>query len=371
MNQIPLNDLGRIDASENELIKHAISQVINSGNFILGGKVAAFESELGEFLGARHVMAVASGTDALVIALRALGVSRGHLVATTPNAGGYTSTALQLIGAQPLFVDCDDFGQMSPESLRDALSLNPQTHSVVVTHLFGLGGHIEEIAQICAESGLLLVEDCAQSLGASRNGMRFGTFGAASTFSFYPTKNLGALGDAGAISTPDPLVAERVRSLRQYGWSERYKVEVTFGQNSRMDEFQAAVLTLRLPKLDALNVRRRAIWALYEKALAGSDFRMIGVKDESFVAHLAVIKAPLGKRERARLYLGNLGVSTGIHYPILDYQQPAFASEMPGSCPVAEDLVDRIFTVPLFPDMTDEEILAVVSGLKAISAGDF
>lgn len=371
MNRIPVNDLGRIEATEKQLIKHAISEVIDSGSFILGENVKAFESQLAEFLHTPHALAVATGTDALEISLRALGVSIGHLVATTPNAGGYTLTALQLIGAKPLFVDCDDSGQMDPESLRVALKMNPRAHSVVLTHLFGLGGYASEIAKICTEFDVFLIEDCAQSLGASRNGKRFGTFGIASTFSFYPTKNLGALGDSGAIATRDPLVADRIRSLRQYGWSERYRMELPHGRNSRMDEFQGAILSLRLPKLDSLNARRREIWGLYSAALSSSQFRLVGRNEESFVAHLAVVAAPQGDRERARSLLETLGISTGIHYPVLDYQQAAFVDTSYTVCPVSEDLVSRIFTIPLFPEMTEEEISRVVSGLNALSAGDF
>jgi dTDP-4-amino-4,6-dideoxygalactose transaminase len=353
---IPINDLSRAEDVHGEKLHSQLLDVVQSGSYILGAKVTELELGLATYLGCKHVIAVASGTDALVLALRALGVSTGDSVATTANAGGYTTTALTQIGASPVFVDCLDSGQMSVQDLRRVLESGYSLKAVVLTHLFGLTGPLSEVRVLCDEFGVLLVEDCAQSTGATIDGVRTGSVGDVSTFSFYPTKNLGALGDGGAVATSSPEIATRARKLRQYGWSSRYQVGLSFGTNSRMDEIQATVLLHRLPELDEMNRLRRSIWETYSGALEGSRWRLIGRNEETFVAHLAVLVAPQGLRDESRDFLERNGVSTGIHYPILDYLQPAWESSYAGSCPVAEDLVERIFTIPLFPQLTSSEI---------------
>lgn len=360
---IPINDLARAEDVRGEQLHSQLLDVVTSGSYILGAKVSEFEAQFASYLGSKHAIAVASGTDAIVIALRALDVTAGDWVATTANAGGYTATALAQIGAKPVFIDCLDFGQMDPAKLGLALATVPKIKAVVITHLFGLTGPLADVRKLCDEFSVMLVEDCAQSTGASVAGVKTGAVGDVSTFSFYPTKNLGALGDGGAVATSSPEIAARVKKLRQYGWSNRYEVDLAQGTNSRMDELQATVLLHRLPHLDEMNGIRRKIWTRYLKALRGSPWTLTGASDESFVAHLGVLVCPKGLREEAQSFLESNEVSTGIHYPILDYQQPAWREKFSGVCHVAEDLVTRILTIPLFPQLIESEIEHISSVL--------
>ena len=364
---IPLNDLKRSVTSESEVqLAQITEKVILSGFYILGSEVKVFEEEFGSYLGVKHVTSVASGTDALVIAHRSLGVMRGSKVLVVPNAGGYTTTALIEIGAEPVFVDCDHQGRMDVESLKTLLHATSEAVCVVATHLYGLDSNIEETLAICKSFGVSLLEDCAQSTGAEVAGKKLGSFGNVSTFSFYPTKNLGALGDAGAIATNSSPLALQHEALRQYGWSSRYEVGTPYGKNSRMDEMQAAVLRFRLPQLDDLNRRRKEIWSSYDAALDGSDWRILGDHSTGFVAHLGIIVAPEGHREKAARFLEAHGVATSVHYPILDYSQPGWIDLVSGKCPNAENLTKRILTIPLFPELRDEEVNAVASALRAM-----
>jgi dTDP-3-amino-2,3,6-trideoxy-4-keto-D-glucose/dTDP-3-amino-3,4,6-trideoxy-alpha-D-glucose/dTDP-2,6-dideoxy-D-kanosamine transaminase len=364
---IPLNDLKRSVTGESELqLKQIVEKVVLSGSYILGSEVKSFEEEFGSYLGVYHVTSVASGTDALVIALRSLGVARGSKVLVVPNAGGYTSTALFEIGAEPVFVDCDHMGRMDIESLKISLNSTPEGVCVVATHLYGLDSNIESILGVCKSFGISLLEDCAQSTGAEVGGKKLGSFGDVSTFSFYPTKNLGALGDAGAIATNSNPLALQHGAQRQYGWSSRYEVGTPYGKNSRMDEMQAAVLRFRLPQLDDLNRRRKEIWSSYEAALDCSDWRILGDHSTGFVAHLGILVAPEGLRDKAAKFLAGLGVATSVHYPILDYLQPGWADLASGDCRNAESLAQRILTIPLFPELSDEEVDAVGSALRAM-----
>jgi dTDP-3-amino-2,3,6-trideoxy-4-keto-D-glucose/dTDP-3-amino-3,4,6-trideoxy-alpha-D-glucose/dTDP-2,6-dideoxy-D-kanosamine transaminase len=367
---IPLNDLSRSATGDSEdLMDRALSRIARSGSYILGEEVASFESEFSEYLGVSKVATVASGTDAIIIALRSLGVSRFSKVALTPNAGGYTATALMEIGAEPVFVDCDDSGRMDPESLELTLKGNREIFCVVATHLYGLDSNVVAVKAICKSAGIPLLEDCAQSTGAEVGGKKLGSFGEVATFSFYPTKNLGGIGDGGAIATNSEQLNRLHRRLRQYGWDARYEVGIPFGKNSRMDELQAAILRLRLPLLDPSNERRLSIWASYFEALQKSSWRIIGEKGANFVGHLAVLVSPIGKREAGVDFLTSHGIGAGIHYPILDYQQPGWRNLFKGSCPNAENLVQRILTIPLFPRMTDAEVKKVSETLQLLDDG--
>jgi dTDP-3-amino-2,3,6-trideoxy-4-keto-D-glucose/dTDP-3-amino-3,4,6-trideoxy-alpha-D-glucose/dTDP-2,6-dideoxy-D-kanosamine transaminase len=369
---IPLNDLAReVEGSSGLQLSEAIFHVAKSGSYILGKEVASFEREFGDYLGVSNVTAVSSGTDALVIALRSLGVIRGSQVALTPNAGGYTSTALMEIGAEPVFVDCDDSGRMNPESLEVTLEGNRNILCVVVTHLYGLDSNIVEVQEICKTARIALLEDCAQSTGAEVGKKKLGTFGDVSTFSFYPTKNLGGIGDGGAIATNSDRLSGLHKGLRQYGWGARYEVSIPFGKNSRMDELQAAVLRLRLPFLDQNNERRRSIWTSYSESLRNSSWRIVGEQGANFVGHLAVLVAPLGKRDAGFDFLTSNGIGCAVHYPVLDYEQPGWRNLFHGFCPTAENLVQRILTIPLFPQMTDAEVEKVSKALGHLDDGGY
>jgi dTDP-4-amino-4,6-dideoxygalactose transaminase len=340
-----------------------------SGNYILGPNVEKFENNLARFLGVENAIAVASGTDALLIALRTLGIGHGDLVATVPNAGGYATTAIRQVGASPVFIDCMPNGQMSANDLARALSEFPAINAVVMTHLYGLIGEVEQVTKICGDLGVFLLEDCAQAVGARTANGAAGSFGDISTFSFYPTKNLAALGDSGAVATNDKSLAERVKSLRQYGWSSRYEVTERMGTNSRMDEFQASVLNRRILEVDDLNQRRRQVWSLFSEALSGDlELRMIGEDSGRFAAHLGILLTPAGTRSQIQELFESKGIATGVHYPILDYDQKGFEVSSHRLCPVAEDLTQRIISVPLFPTLTDQEIVEICQALKVIGA---
>lgn len=367
MNKIPLNNLSRFSIEDSLAIKNVLAEVVDSGEYILGSRVRQFESKLANFIDTDFAIAVASGTDALELGLRAIGITSGDTVATVANAGGYTTTALRAIGARPLYVDCDWSGRMDAQDLRQKLDFQPNVSAIVVTHLYGLSSNILEVVGVGQERGLKILEDCAQSIGATVQGRRLGSFGDVSTFSFYPTKNLGALGDAGAVLTSDEEIAQRVSQLRQYGWTSRYINDVEYGRNSRMDEFQAAILSLRIEQLDEVNELRRNIWNDYSRALRASNFEIIGQSDPSFVAHLAILLAPQGLRNWAIEFLENLGIQVGIHYPLLDKDQNAWRKYSNGELPVAQDFVERIFTIPLFPTLTVEELDAIRDALELLA----
>ena len=365
METIPLNDLSRIDQDFLAAEIEVVTKVISSGHYMKGENTADLESRIFRLTQGCGAVTVANGTDALMLALLGLGVQPGDLVATVPNAGGYTSTAAIRVGAVPVLVDIDaETAQMSPNSLREVLSHTESIKVVVVTHLYGLMADVITIRNICDQFGVHLIEDCAQAFGANLQGQHVGSWGDAATFSFYPTKNLGAFGDGGAISFKDEKCLSRARQLSQYGWSNRYEVSLIGGVNSRIDEIQAAVLLLRLERLDEENERRREIVARYQSALSG-DRRMIQVSNETFVAHLAVMVT--ASREIDKDHLSQTGVGTGIHYPILDNHQHAWKPIFSGqTVSNAEINVGQILTLPCFPKLTDSEIEQVCKTLSTL-----
>lgn len=370
-NLVPLNDLSRLD----ETLKHDISNKVGklsvSGSYILGQNVTSFEKLFTDYVGARGCVAVANGTDALAIGLRALGVVAGDAVLNVANAGGYTTIATKLIGAEPVFFD------VQPESLQASLSdiqtalkeavakgLNPK--AIVVTHLFGqINPEIQEIVNFAHEHNLAVLEDCAQAAGAKLNGKHAGIFGDAATISFYPTKNLGASGDAGAIYSLSSSVIEKAKSLRQYGWSEKYQISLDGGQNSRMDEIQAAILVEKLGHLDSWNIRRRSIFKSYLKSASPKiKFTTIS-SDESFVAHLIVVRHENKSATELASYFASKGISTGVHYPIPDNRQTLNLKYRDATAtPVTDVESKRILTIPMFPEMTQSEIDQVCEALS-------
>ncbi len=363
METIPLNDLSRIDPINLAAEIDIVTKVISSGHYIKGEHTAKLENRITHLTKSHGTLTVANGTDALMLAMLGLGLHPGDLVATVPNAGGYTSTAAIRIGAVPVLVDIDSMtAQMSPDSLKQLLDAEEKIRAVVVTHLYGLMADVEAIRNICDLSGVYLIEDCAQAFGANLEGRSVGSWGDAATFSFYPTKNLGALGDGGAISFKDESHLSRARQLSQYGWSNRYEVSLIGGVNSRIDEIQAAILILRCERLNEENQKRREIISRYQNALNGNR-RMIHAKYESFVGHLAIMVTP--SRGQDAESLTRSGVGTGIHYPILDNHQPAWKSIFKGSyAPNAEKNVEQILTLPCFPKLSELEIQQVCEALR-------
>jgi aminotransferase EvaB len=355
-NTVPFNDLGRIDSVKKTSLKEAFNRVLESGLYVLGPEHDAFELELARYVGVRYALGCANGTDAIQIALRAMGVVAGDTVVTAANAGGYTTTAASLIGAKVAFADVDIKSHLlTVETLKELVSALPVLPRViVVTHLYGAAAPVREIVKWSNSLGILVLEDCAQALGAFDGSLKVGSIGHASTTSFYPTKNLGALGDAGAVMTNNADVAEKVLALRQYGWASKYNSTVPLGTNSRLDEVQAGFLRIGLGALDANNERRREIHTRY--FLSGSSaLRFVNQANPGFVAHLAVVEAL--DRKNVVEHFKSLGVSTAIHYPVPDHLQISlgiFSNPVPLSN--TELLAERVLSLPLFPELTEHEI---------------
>jgi aminotransferase EvaB len=360
---IPLNDLKRAFAALEGPLRGAAARVLDSGWYVHGPEHAAFEKEFGEFVGGANCVGVANGTDALELAIRALAPPPGSCVVTVANAGMYASTAIRRAGLTPRYVDIDpDSLLMSVESLNERL--DDEVSIVVVTHLYGRLADVGEIRAVCRSRGISLLEDCAQAVGAGGVGRRAGTFGDVAAFSFYPTKNLGALGDGGAVTSKQPDVARRVRELRQYGWGAKYEVAMDGGRNSRLDELQAALLRVRLPFVDAWNEKRREIIAHYVQAAEGTGVRVLAARDVDHAGHLAVALAP--DRDGVRAALSAAGVQTDVHYPIPDHHQQPFVSESPVRLPVTEATAQQVFSLPCFPELTSAEVERVCAALASL-----
>lgn len=348
-----INDLSaRI--RDNPQVQAAIDRVVSSGWLVLGPEVKQFEAAFAAYLGAPHCIGVANGTDAIELALRAMGVGPGDRVATVANAGMYATTAILAIGADPCFLDVEpDTRNLGIHQARAAIQTGVKV--IVATHLYGLAvPDIAAIARLCADAGVGLLEDCAQAHGARVDGQRVGTFGSAASFSFYPTKNLGALGDGGAVVTRDADVAARLGRLRQYGWIEKYQVQVAGARNSRLDELQAAILSSFLPRLDDANARRRAIAARYTATITHPLVVLPTWRGEEYVGHLYVVRCV--QRDALRAHLRRLDIGTDVHYPIPDHRQPIFGQRYDALClPNVEQLAREVLTLPCYPEMTDAD----------------
>ena len=362
--RIPINDLQRLDPALSSELLAVVQRVLTRGWYVLGPELEAFETEFAAYCGAAYTVGVANCTDGLELALRALDIRPGQEVATVANAGMYGTTAILRAGAIPLYIDVDERDlNMSPDALRAAISSN--TAAVLVTHLYGRMARIEELIAIADEAGIPVVEDCAHSHGARRNGRLCGTWGALGCFSFYPTKNLGALGDAGAVVTSDATLARKVRALGQYGWTSKYRSTLPGGKNSRMDEIQAAVLRAKLPHLDAWNARRREIAAQYSGGLAKCDLvlpQATGEPDDA--AHLYVIRSR--RRDQIRETLCVDGIGTDIHYPVPDHLQPSMRGVPVRITPltITERSTREILTLPCFPELTCDEADQVIRAVS-------
>jgi dTDP-4-amino-4,6-dideoxygalactose transaminase len=350
-----------------EAIDGAIARVLESGWYILGGEVVAFEREFAAYLGTKHAVAVASGTDALHLSLRACGVGPGDFVLTVSHTAVATVAAIGLCAASPVFVDIVPDGYtMDPVHLEDAVRgfRGGRLKAVLPVHLYGHPADMDAIVGIARRHDLRIVEDCAQSHGATFRGKRTGTLGDIAAFSFYPTKNLGALGDGGMVVTDDPDLAENVRLLREYGWKERY-ISAVEGQNSRLDELQAAVLRVKLSHLDAENESRRRIAAIYESILTGIG--LVLPKTGSGVAHVFhqyVIRTP--RRDALKTYLKDKGIGTLIHYPVPVHRQPAYAGRSRGEerLPNTEKIAGQILSLPIFPELRQEQARTVAREIR-------
>ena len=356
-----INDLGRHSAAIRDDLYRAVQRVLDSGWYVLGREVQAFEHDMAGYCGVQHCVGVGSGTDALELGLRALGVAVGDVVATVANAGMYSSAAIVAVGAMPSYVDVDESLTMSPPALEEVLGSGVK--AVIVTHLYGRMGSMRELVRICRAAGVPIIEDCAQAIGAELDGTAAGAWGDIGCFSFYPTKNLGAVGDGGMVVTSDEVVAERVRALRQYGWTRKYEATLPSGRNSRLDELQAAVLRAKLPHLDAWNTRRRAIADRYHAAIKNPAVRLPPPSDAAYVAHLYVLRT--AEREALRAHLSGAGIASEVHYPMPDYRQPALAGRVASAeLPATEAACREVLSLPCFPEMSDEEVDAVAEAVN-------
>ncbi len=353
--RIPQVDLKASYLAHKDEIDAAIDRVLNSGWYILGQEVTTFEQEFADYIGVKFGIGVGSGTDALHLALRACGVGAGDEVITVSHTAVATAAAIELSGAKPVFVDIEsDTFLMDPNWIEKAIT--PRTKAILPVHLYGNVAEIEGILDIAHRHRLQVIEDCAQSHGARYKGRQSGAWGTVAAFSFYPTKNLGALGDGGMVVTNDPELATRVRSLREYGWQQRY-VSETAGVNSRLDELQAAVLRVKLKYLDRSNEERRRKALIYSQRLQGEPIRCPVVRQQvDPVYHLYVIRTK--ERDSLRDFLREQGIQTLIHYPVPVHLQNAYKPLGcgPGDLPVTEECSRQILSLPLYPEIPESGI---------------
>jgi len=353
-------------------IDEAIRQTLDRGWYILGQQTSAFEREFAEYLGAKHCVGVANGTDALHLALRACGVGSGDVVITVSHTAVATVAAIEMAGATPLLVDIDPASfTINPESVEDAIKSwrgQGKIKAIMPVHLYGHPADMQAITSIARRYDLKVIEDCAQAQGATINGVKAGTFGDAAGFSFYPTKNLGALGDGGAVATNDPEVAERARLLREYGWRERYVSDIP-GFNSRLDELQSAILRVKLKYLDEENARRREIALVYDERLAATSLRLPQRRGGiGHVYHQYVVRSD--ERDRLREYLRERGIGALVHYPAPVHLQPAYRDRIAvhrNALPVTEQAARQVLSLPMYPFLTDAEVERVCETISGWS----
>ena len=342
-------------------VETAIRRVLDRGWFVLGPEVEGFETEFSVATSSRHAVAVASGTDALVLALRALGLGPGDEVITTALSAVYTAQAVMLAGAVPVFADIDPNRLTLGLNQVEAL-IGPRTAAILPVHLYGQPAPLDELAVLAERHGLALIEDCCQAHLATCNGVPVGTRGAAAAYSFYPTKNLGALGDGGAVCTNDSDLAGRIRQLRNGGQTRRDHHTQVAG-HSRLDELQAAVLRARLPRLADWTQRRRVIAGRYRAELSTSPVRVPPELDTGHVYHLFPVLT--NRRDQLRNHLRQCKIDSLVHYPVPMPAQPAFAGVSPAPSPNAQRVCDELVSLPLYPALADDDVTRVIDAVRA------
>jgi dTDP-4-amino-4,6-dideoxygalactose transaminase len=353
-----------------EAVRSAIDRVLASERFILGPEVEAFEAEFAAASRAAHAVGVGTGTDAIALTLRALGIGPGDEVITTPLSAAYTALAVLMAGARPVFADVDPVRfTLDPGAVDRAVTA--RTKALLPVHLYGQAADMAALERIASRHGLAIVEDCCQAHLGSAGGRPVGTIGAAGAFSFYPTKNLGALGDGGAVVTNDAALAASLRRLRNGGQTDRYH-HAEFGVNSRLDELQAAILRARLPFLAGWTRRRRDLAAGYRRALAGTIVEVEPEQDPGHVYHLFVVRVPpaghVDRRIGLAQHLKSCGIDTLVHYPVPIPLQPALAGTSPAACPAAVAACNEVLSLPLHPGLTDRERQQVAEAIAAFPA---
>ena len=344
------------------VVQNAITRVVARGWFILGPELEAFEQEFASACGAPLAAGVGTGTDALAIAFRALGIGPGDEVITSPLSAAYSALAIMMAGARPVFADIDP-DRLTLDPRAAAAAITPRTAAIMPVHLYGQAADMRAIADVARRHNLVIVEDCCQAHLATCGGRPVGSDGAAAAYSFYPTKNLGALGDGGALTTSDPALLARVKRLRNGGQTDKYRHD-EFGVNSRLDEVQAAVLRARLPLLRGWTERRRALARRYREALGGIDAVTVPPElDAGHVYHLFPVRS--AARDDLQAHLRAAGVETLVHYPIPIPQQPALATEQPAECPVATRVCREVLSLPLYPSLSEAAVVEVAAALAS------
>jgi dTDP-4-amino-4,6-dideoxygalactose transaminase len=349
------------------LVRRAIDRVVERGWFILGPELEALERELAQASGTAAAVGVNTGTDALALLLRAMGIGPGDEVITSPLSAAYSALAIMMAGARPVFADIDPLRlTLDPDAA--AAAITPKTAAIMPVHLYGQAADMKKLAAVASKHGLAIVEDACQAHVGTCDGRPVGTFGAGGGLSFYPTKNLGALGDAGAVITNDVTLAEKIKRIRNGGQTAKY-LHAEFGVNSRLDEMQAAILRERLTLLPSWTARRRALGARYRAALAGVSAGQLVVPpefDAGHVYHLFPVLTPA--RDAMQKHLLASGIETLIHFPIPIPRQKALASEQPAQCPVADRVCNEVYSLPLYPSLPDAAVDRVADAIKRFNA---
>ena len=347
-------------------IDNAVKRVMDSGWYILGEEVTAFESEFSAYTGVEFGVGVGSGTEALHLALAACNIGSGDEVITVSHTAVATVAAIEQAGAIPVFVDIEsDFFTMDPRKI--AVAITPKTKAIIPVHLYGQPVDLDPILKISKKYGLRMIEDCAQAHGAAYKNKRVGSYGDLACFSFYPTKNLGALGDGGMVVTDHPELAQRLRLLREYGWAERF-ISHFPGFNSRLDEVQAAILRTKLRYLDQDNRLRAEIAAMYRSGLSGSEITLPTCRpDAHHVYHLFVVRVP--RRDALKEYLKNKNIAASIHYPVPVHRQPAYQGRLPGRDRLleTEQAAAEVLSLPIYPELNMTEVQAVIEAVRTFT----
>lgn len=358
--RIPFNSL--VPTDDGVAVREAIERVVARGWYVLGPEVEAFEQEFARACGTTASVGVGTGTDAIALALMGLGIGRGDEVITSPLSAAYSALAILMAGARPVFADLDE-ARLTIDPAQLEAAITPRTAAILPVHLYGQAADMDPILEIASRHHLAVVEDCAQAHLTTYKGRPVGTLGNAAAFSFYPTKNLGALGDGGAVATSDSGLAARVARLRNGGQSRRYQHD-EFGVNSRLDEMQAAILRARLPLLPVWTERRRAIARVYREHLAGAPVTVPAELDAGHVYHLFPVRTT--ERERLQAHLLAQGVETLVHYPIPLPRQAAFAAAEPATCAIADRVCPELVSLPMYPSLSLDaarEVAGAVGGL--------
>jgi len=366
MKPVPMVDLGVHYERLRSKLDPAIAEVMSGTRYILGPNVQALESELAGYLGVAHAISCASGTDALHLALRAAGIGPGDEVITTPFTFIATAEAICYCGAEPVFVDIDPRSfNIDPEGV--AAAVTDRTRAILPVHLFGQPADMAALSAIADEHRLILIEDCAQSFGARLDGRQTGSLGLAGAFSFFPSKNLGACGDGGLVTTSDDALAAEIRMLRNHGRRvDGYQHEVV-GYNSRLDELQAAILRVKLPHIEEFNRQRRRVAASYREHLGDTSSLELPFEDGlgHHVYHQYTMLVPEGRREALQSALRQAGIASAVYYPTPLHRQPAFSGySRASSLANSEAVAERCLSLPIFPEMTEEQIERVAECLK-------